>query len=271
VIGRSTFIEAAMAALGAALTVGVIVGVVSPASAQDTPTTDTAADVIAGIDDLEPGGLGPLIPRTFDGEDDVDLAERRYDALVDALERVTTTSNFADGSEFTGPCGGWAFSYDDDGELIDAALDTGTSAPPVDLVDGGQAFTSDNPYEIDPDGVVAYYGFAPADGEGPRNLVWDVSASGINVDAGGDTNPTLANRMSGVLHLGDDIPFKMSARVHMDARIRSDNLATCLADGHVVFHGSGLSGPVGIGALLLVGGGLVGLLVHARPTIETRS
>jgi hypothetical protein len=45
----------------------------------------------------------------------------------------------------------------------------------------------------------------------------------------------------------------------------SQNLEECIGEGHVEFVGGGLTSPVGIAALAVFAGGLVGLLVNARP------
>ncbi len=51
----------------------------------------------------------------------------------------------------------------------------------------------------------------------------------------------------------------------------SDNLATCFGKGHVSVEGDGLTDPVGIAGLALLGGGLFGLLFNARPAMTYKS
>ena len=73
---------------------------------------------------------------------------------------------------------------------VDAAADWGDDNPPVDLLDGGQAFTTSNRFKVDTRGVVVYYGFMPHEGDGPIDHEWEVKTSGISLDSGGDPNPT---------------------------------------------------------------------------------
>ncbi len=51
---------------------------------------------------------------------------------------------------------------------------------------------------------------------------------------------------------------------------QSDNLAPCVGEGNIEFIGNGLTDPVGIAAMVMLGGGLVGLLFNARPAMTYR-
>lgn len=219
----------------------------------------------AGAQDQDLDELRDLVPEGNPGEYDLDEADLLFQAIVEAYGRTAVTSDFGDGSSLTGPCGGWAFSYDHDGALIDAAFDAGDGDAPVDVLDGGQAFTSGNPFEVDTRGVVAYYGFSPQSGDGPRNHRWEIVTSGISIDSGGDPNDAGNNRNSGLVDLDDDLPVKFTAQVRVEGNMTSENLASCVGNGHVKFVGNGLTDPVGIAALVLLGGGLFGLLFNARP------
>jgi hypothetical protein len=237
---------------GGALAAGAVItglGLTSPARAQDQDLDELRSE----------------IPEANPGEWDLDEADITFRALVEAYGRIADVGDFGDGSQLTGPCGGWAFSYDGDGQLIDAAFDAGNAGPPVDALNGGQAFTSGNPFEVDTRGVVAYYGFAPQSGDGPLNHRWEIVTSGISIDKGGDPNTNAKNRNTGLVDLGNDLPFTFSAKVKVSGELRSDNLETCVGLGHVKFKGNGLTDPVGLAALALLGGGFFGLLFNARP------
>lgn len=218
----------------------------------------------AAQDDPDPMP-GDLVPEGFPGEYDITEADAAFGQLADAYGRSTDVADFGDGSRLTGPCGGFAFSYDEDGGLIDAALDLGDAGPPVDLLGGGQAFTAGNPFEVDTRGQVVYFGFAPMNGDGPIDHRWSITTSGISVDSGGDPNSDAKNRNAGVVDLGEELPVKFTAVVRVSGEMSSQNLASCTGEGHVKFLGNGLTDPVGLGALALLGGGLVGILFNARP------
>lgn len=213
-------------------------------------------------------GSGPVdgvVPEGFPGEYDLTEADAEFGELVEAVGESTDVVDFGDGSKLTGPCGGFAYSYDEDGELIDAAMDVGDGGAPIDLFDGTQAFTSGNPFEVDTRGQVLYYGFSPRDGDGPIDHRWSIATSGISLDSGGDPNSDGKNRNVGVVDLGEDLPVKFTAKVRVSGEMTSENLEACLGEGHVKFLGNGLTDPVGIGALALLGGGIIGLLFNARP------
>jgi len=206
-----------------------------------------------------------MIPATEPADVDVDAVNDEFNALAALV--APTTADFGSGSTLTGQCGGLAYSYGENGDLIDAAIGLGNGSPPIDLVTGGQAFTSGNPFKVDTRGVVAYFGFMPQTGDGPMNHSWFIKTSGISLDSGGDPNTAGKNRNAGTVNLDDDLPVKFSAKVKVNGELTSDNLAPCVGEGYVEFIGNGLADPVGIAALALLGGGLIGLLFNARPAM----
>ncbi|HEX4981213.1 MAG TPA: hypothetical protein VFV63_05925 [Ilumatobacteraceae bacterium] len=206
-----------------------------------------------------------LIPEGEPGEYDLTEADTVYGQLADAYGASGVVDDFGDGSKLTGVCGGFAYSYDEDGELLDAAADFGDDNPPVDLLDGGQAFTTGNRFKVDTRGVVVYYGFMPRDGDGPLDHEWDIKTSGISLDSGGDPNVDAKNRNSGLVDLDEDLPVKFSANAKVKGELTSANIGNCEGEGHVEFIGNGLADPVGIAAIALFAGGLLGLLFNARP------
>ena len=212
------------------------------------------------------------VPEGDPGKFDLTEASEEFGRLVALYDQATTgVSDFGDGSELTGPCGGWAYSYDSNGDLLDAAMDVGNGDPPIDILDGGAAFTAGNPFRVDVRGLVQYFGFAPENGDGPRNHTWFVKTSGISLDKGGDPNTNLKNRNVGIVDLANDLPVKFSAKVRVEGEMVSDNLATCRGQGHIDFVGNGLTDPVGLAGLALLAGGLFGLLFNARPAITYKS
>jgi hypothetical protein len=209
-----------------------------------------------------------LIPPTEPVDLDVDTAGAEFGEIAALV--AASTIEFTDGSKLTGQCGGLAYSYGESGDLIDAAIDFGDDNPPIDLLDGEQAFTSGNPFKVDTRGVVAYYGFMPQEGVGPLNHSWFIDMAGISLDSGGDDNVDGDNRSAGTVDLGEDLPVKFSAKTTIKGELTSDNLAPCIGEGNVEFIGNGLTDPVGIAAMVLLGGGLVGVLFNARPAMTYR-
>lgn len=222
-----------------------------------------AQDDGSSLDQDALDALRALIPEGEPGEYDITEGDAMFEQILETVG--STVEDFGEGSKLTGPCGGFAYSYDGDGELLDAAADFGDDRAPVDLLDGSQAFTSGNRFKVDTRGVVVYYGFSPRDGDGPRDHRWTIKTSGISVDSGGDPNADGKNRNSGLIDLADQLPFSFSANVRVTGNMTSANLAECVGEGHVEFVGNGVLDPVGIGGLVLLGGGLVGLLFNARP------
>ena len=178
-------------AAAAAIT-GLMVGV--PAGAQDSSLSDAIA---------------ALVPEDADAlnEDEVDQFLNDMLAFLDPGNAET-----GGGSKLTGPCGGFAFSFDDEGNLIDAAYDLGDGAPPQDMLNGGQAFTSGNPFTVDTGGKVTYVGFAPQSGAGPMNHTYNLKAAGFEVDSGGDPNVNGKNRNAGTIDIGDEMPIDLSVK-----------------------------------------------------------
>lgn len=235
------------------------------------------SDVQAGVDappDLDQQVLDALraeIPEGFPGRDDVTESSAEFGRLV-AIYGASTQPGFTGtGSTLTGLCGGYAYSFDSNGDLLDAAMDVGDDSAPVDLLDGGQAFTSSNPFKVDPRGIVQYYGFSPEAGDGPVNHEWTIKTSGISLDEGGDPNPELKNRNAGIVDLDEDLPVKFSAKIKVSGEMTSDNQPPCVGEGHVDVQGNGLADPVGLAGLALLGGGLLGLLFNARPAYTYKS
>ena len=233
--------------------------------------------LIGGVAEAQDDGnanldaLRAIVPEGFPGEYDLTEASEEFGELVEAYGQTTDVADFGDGSELTGPCGGFAYSFDKDGEILDAALDAGDAAPPFDIIDGEQAFTSSNPFRVDPRGVVLYFGFSPQDGDGPRNHEWFIKTSGISLDKGGDPNSNGNNNNAGIVDLDKDLPVKFSANIKVEGEMMSDNLATCIGKGHVSVEGNGLTDPVGIAGLALLGGGFFGLLFNARPAMTWKA
>ncbi len=241
---------------GLALLVGLGLMGGAHAGAQDDGDGDSSLDAVrALIPEGEPGGY------------DITTADTLFGQLVAAYGASTAVDTFGDGSKLTGACGGFAYSYDEDGQLLDAAADFGDDNPPVDLLDGGQAFTSGNRFKVDTRGVVVYFGFMPHEGDGPTDHKWEIKTSGISLDSGGDANPTAENRNSGRVDLADDLPVKFSANAEVKGDLTSANIGNCEGEGHVEFIGNGLADPVGIAAIALFAGGLLGLLFNARPAM----
>ena len=197
----------------------------------------------------------------------IEDAEAEFAELAALVAASTDVGDFGGGSSLTGPCGGFAFSYNEAGERIDAAIDLGDGGPPIDLISGGQAFTSGNPFKVDTQGVVTYFGFMPQTGDGPMKHSWSIKTSGVSIDSGGHPNDAGNNRNAGIVNLKDDLPIKFSAKVQISGSLTSENLAECAGEGYVEFQGDGLVGPLGLLGLALLGGGIVGLLFNARPAM----
>ena len=205
------------------------------------------------------------IPEGFPGKYDLTEANEEFGRLVAAYGQSTEVPDFGTGSSLTGSCGGYAYSFDADGMLIDAAMDTGGGDPPIDVLDGVQAFTAANPFKVDTRGLVQYFGFFPRDGDGPEDHRWFIKTSGVSLDSGGDPNPQLKNRNSGIVDLAEDLPVKFSAIVRVSGEMTTKNIGMCAGKGHVEFIGNGLTDPVGLAGLALLGGGFFGLLFNSRP------
>jgi hypothetical protein len=242
------------ALLALALTVG------APAGAQDDQSREDALE-----------RLKRVVPEGQPTVYGVDEADSVFEQLTRLAVLVSASAGLGDESRLTGSCGGFAYSYDADRFLIDAAVDLGDQAPPIDLLDGGQAFTEDNPFEVDTGGVVLYYGFSPRDGTGPIDARWTITTSSGSANEGGDSNLDGVNRHVGVIVVGDHVPFDFSARVEVDGELSSQSVMECIGDGYVEFVGGGLLSSVGIATLAVFAVGLAGLVVHARPTTRWKA
>lgn len=199
----------------------------------------------------------------------LDDAQLLFDQIAAIVDPVTDPFAFTDDSELSGPCGGIVFSYDG-GDLVDAVYDAGTDDPPIDLLDGTQAFTGDNLFRIDASGLVTYYGFAPRSGEGPINHEYSIEVAGITVDSGGEPNASGRNQNSGVVDLGAELPFPISAKVDAGATMTSDNLPPCIGSGQGEVVGNGLLDPAGLIGVALLGLGALGTIFNARPVRRWR-
>lgn len=226
------------------------------------------ADALQGEDPLD--ALRAEVPEGFPGESDLTEANEKFGRLVELYGETTDVEEFGDDSILTGPCGGYVFSYDKNGDLLDAAVDFGDSDPPIDLLDGGQAFSASNRFRVDPRGLVQYFGFAPLEPPGPTNHTWWIKTSGISLDRGGDPNANGKNRNEGIVDLDQDLPVKFTANIEIEGRFMSPDIETCVGKGHVSVEGDGLTDPVGIAGLALLGGGVFGLLFNARPAMTYR-
>ncbi len=242
-----------MITLGLSFSVGAV--------AQGDPVVDQAA-----LDEIR-----ALVPEGDPGKYDLTEASAEFGQYVILFGQSTAVADFGDGSQLTGLCGGFAYSYDKNGDLLDAAIDLGDGDAPVDLLEGTQAFTSGNPFKVDPRGVVVYYGFSPESGDGPEDHRWYIKTSGISLDKGGDPNPQLKNRNAGLVDLNKDLPVKFTAKVKIEGHMMSENQPDCVGKGHVSFEGDGLTDPVGLAGLALLGGGIFGLLFNSRPAITWKS
>ena len=207
---------------------------------------------------IDPGELEDLAPPA-----DSELDDATAEELFATLGEIEGSDG--DSSSLTGPCGGVAFSYDSDGTLIDAAYDAGTDGPPVDLIDGGQAFTDDNRFQVDTNGSVSYYGFAPLSGEGPMGYTYELQVAGITVASGDEANSNGNNRNGGTIDLASELPFAFDANIDAGGTMEIGDAPYCAGDGKVEFVGNGLASLPGLIGLGLAGVGVLGVIINARP------
>lgn len=232
------------------------------AAAQDAPDDESPA-----LD-----ALRAAVPQGFPGDYDLTTADEEFAKLATLFDQNTIVTDFGDGSKLTGVCGGWAYSYDSHGSLLDAAFDAGDSNPPIDIGGDGlgtQAFTASNPFEVDTNGVVLYFGFMPRKGDGPLDHRWEIKTQGISLDKGGDPNPRLKNRNAGIVDLANDLPSALKANFKAKVSGRLDEkggLGPCIGEGHVQFNGPFLN-VVSAAGLALAGAGILGLLFNSRPAL----
>lgn len=237
----------------------------APAGDDAALSEDLEAELAALMDEMGISGD----PADLIGEPgDLDLppGEPVYLGLVTAAEDEPLPDG--GGSKLTGPCMGVALSFDDEGSLIDAAADFDDAAPPVDLIDGGQAFTAANAYEVHVDGWVVYAGRAdPA----PIDHSWYIKTLGVSLDSGGDDNPDAENRNAGSVDLGGTLPApaKVNALFYMEGEMTADGGFLCEGSGYWATVG-GAPALEGAGLVLLLLGG-AGLLFNARPARTWRA
>ena len=191
--------------------------------------------------------LRALVPEGEPGDLDVTQGDAIYKQIAAEVGKSTDVADFGDGSELTGPCGGFAWSYDGDGKLIDAAADLGNDTPPIDLLDNKQAFTSGNPFKVDTRGVVVYFGFAPQTGDGPRNHEWTIKTAGVSLDSGGDPNGDAKNRKP-VWWISQGLPVtslkRRSAGVLPNSHRASARVGSCFDGGFPLATLPGIVGTV---------------------------
>ena len=232
---------------GLALAAALVVVSGGTASAQDAPPIDS-------------GTLDSITPPAG-----TELTDEQAEQIFVTLEGVGIAGEPHSSSKLTGPCGGVAFSYDADNQLIDAAYDAGDGAPPIDLIDGGQAFTDSNRYKVDTNGSVSYFGFAPRSGEGPMNYTYTLTVAGVEVASDTEENSNGNNRNGGTIDIGGEVPIPFDANIEASGDLVMGGSKWCDGKGQVEFIGNGLlSIPGGVGILVL-GTGLIGVFVNARP------
>lgn len=268
------------AMLAAGLLVGAAILTLSSAgwSQEDEETSEDApSDEDAAISEELEAEIAALMTEMGIGGDPADLIGEEGDLDLDPdepiyLGLVTAAEDepLPDGgdSQLTGPCMGVALSFDDEGSLIDAAADFDDPGPPIDLIDGGQAFTATNAYEVHVDGWVVYAGKAdPA----PINHSWYIKTLGVSLDSGGDDNADAENRNAGSVDLGGTLPApaKVNALFYMDGSMTADSGFRCKGSGYWATVG-GAPALEGAGLVLMLLGG-VGLLFNARPARTWRA
>lgn len=207
---------------------------------------------------IDPGELETLAP-----EAGVELTEEQAESLFDTLQGVTGDAGGS--SSLTGPCGGVAFSYDSDGALIDAAYDAGDGNPPIDLLDGSQAFTDGNRYQVDTNGSVSYFGFAPRDDEGPMDYSYELKVAGITVASADEENSAGNNRNGGVIDMASESPFAFDANVDASGKLTIGETEYCAGEGKIEFVGDGIASVPGLVGIGLLGIGVLGVFINARP------
>lgn len=189
--------------------------------------------------------------------------------LVGVLVAVAPAQggSFSGDSALTGPCQGIAISFDEDGEVIDFVADFDDEAPPIDLLESEvssgttvQAFTPQNPFEVDVNGYVLYAGRAqPA----PINHDWEIRTLAVSLDSGGDPNRGAEDRNAGSVNLKDDFPAKISALFRIEGEMDADSGFRCTGAGYFkTVGGTPVLGGVGLVLVLAAGSGAI---FNARP------
>lgn len=251
----------------------VVLATLAPAAALAQPPefTDTDGDGV-----MEP-------PEGFPGDLDAETGGTINARLADEVARAEALQDADTGAFVEGRCGGWAVSYDADGNRLDGVFRSKEGGPIVDWAGEPDdedaepgvtaAMTASNPFVVDSGGQVVYYGeLENAAGEGPADHEWAIKTGGISLDAGGDDNPDRNNRNAGVADLGANLPVPLTGTVKVTGTLRSQNGADCEGVGFVRFVGPpGIATPVGAAGALFAGVGIVGLLLNSRPAITWKA
>ena len=185
---------------------------VAPFITRGTDFVDLNGDGVPDLGELAEGFAG-----IWDDNVGAQTPEEFQELVIDRIPAFDTTG---DDSVMVGACGGLAISYDRNGMSIDAMVDNGDGDPIIDVYSLEQAMTAGNPFEIDPSGVIAYWGFTrdlpnfSTAGEIPgvnygdpapsyHDHSWTVAVMGISTDRGGDPNQRDKNRNAGLVILSD--------------------------------------------------------------------
>jgi len=230
-----------------------------------------------GVRDILPGENSNVITENEDGTVTIVATDELMARAETQIRRSGCDPGLVagSGSSLSGPCMGMAWSYDENGDPLDQAADWSFVNAPVDLFGEGlgeQAFTSDNPFEVDANGFVIYTGVAGGlePGSGPRQHDWFLQIKlfgiGTNVDVGGDPNNSGENRNAGAVNLRDDLPgpAKINAVIAANGQMEANDGFRCVGSGFV-----DLDGPIdptlpGVALVALAG---IGLLFNARPAL----
>lgn len=238
--------------------------------------------VVAAMSQGAPDNDGDGLPDEGEpGLYDLRPAEEVFDALLteNVGDSVAATGNstdvsIGDESKLQGQCAGTAVSFSGDDEVLDAAYGIGGAENGL-LVDSfgsglnERAFTKSNPFEVQADGYVIYYGYMPpSGGDGPLDHRWEITTANISLDKGGDPNTKLRNRNAGVADLGGNIPAaaRFTGTFGVSGEMFAKNGLFCLAEGWVKFGGPfPLFTAPGAIATFLAGAGILGLIFNSRP------
>jgi hypothetical protein len=224
-----------------------------PAAAGEagTPFPDADGD---GVPDLPPGEPGDW---------DDQIGATTFAGYLAGTDAAGTQFAGDAGSSLEGPCAGFATSFDGDGNVVDFAFDPGGGGAPIDG-NGEQTFTKANPFIVDTEGSVFYYGTTAPAVFNDHN--WKITVQGVGLDSGGDDNPDDEVHSAGVVELGDTLPFPFTALLKVKGNIDDPDGDSCLGEGWIKFEGPNpILTPPGILAILLFGAGFAGLLFNSRP------
>ena len=234
------------------------------------------------------------------------VTQADFEARVDAnLARADVSDP---GSEFNGPCGGVAITYDKNNESLDAVLDFGSSSPLLDIF-GKLKMTESNPIIVDPEGTIAVWGFTEetgalsSAGQQPgidygddaiafHDHRWEVVIVGVSGDNGGDPNGFDKNRNAGLVEMGEILPIAFNAKVKAFGAIidlwgpeelpdfNADTIdgiaggkAYCFGEGWSEFqseNGAVYYTALGLAAALFAAG-FGGVLFNVRPFLSWRA